>query len=949
MKIQNKLALVSEIESTQYIDNYFISYVEDPNVNEKNVDSHVHSILKTELSYTAREAELAVTKLRNSEIRIPSKTTKATGTGEIDCAVFINDKLRIIIEDKEPNESVELALTEAIIYANGLNAKGEDIRVVIGYTGLDIIVRVLDHVSNKWVPFFINGEELKAFPGKNILDIIYHEKDIHGLVVEEINEEINIQDIIWNLKTIYRTTDLQNDNQKTIDFTIAFIGLKSILEKYRDQNIRGLKTWEDLNPKQDTNDNDSTDDEELRDNIKSVIDKIFEKIGTEYTDLFIIKDSENIETFNLKNTLETFQTDYELRSLRNIYIEISRLHDLHDSKIDLFGEVYESLGDKNTKKAFGQYFTRRHIIKSLIELMEIDIQTFVGQLREEAQNGQIVYSPIAPKNICDPACGTGGFLTEFFKHIMAMAEEHPQYGTLNLSELASTAFYGYDIYTSNVTRTKINMYLAGDGFSEIRKANTLEDTNIERDKFDYIITNPPYGKGTFTVNYPFLEGQERVFRTVINNQRLEVNFLVKIVDMLKPLGRAMVIIPDGILEATTLSPLRDWFVKHCKLEKVVSLPKHAFAPYTHEKTYAIFFEKRLTPLNNVSMAENDPDIWGYIVDNDGFANSDKRFRTDRMNENGKYLHDEFSQWRGIDGSTNDSLIIERYKRKTQLPEEEFFNEWNEKIEGSKYGYIKLQDILKDEFITYPTVLTDEVLRRLNREVEASINIDNIIENNTLTPEELEAKTRIHEVLLEDTNLEYDSEEGIFRDITKIVEPKALTVREIVSQVNTLIEVEDNKITHPKDLTTGEEGSYALKEVYVAILESAGIAYHFNNKNPKYWLRNEEKFKPLTDSQISTRIKKVFTENFLLSSISEVVDIEENDIKAEYQEVIHGYGWEYDSFKSIFIDKENPNIRKTLDLTPEKYLRKPTIEELSLEEFSAENESLINELKSLFGA
>ena len=56
----------------------------------------------------------------------------------------------------------------------------------------------------------------------------------------------------------------------------------------------------------------------------------------------------------------------------------------------------------------------------------------------------------------------------------------------------------------------------------------------------------------------------------------------------------------------------------------------------------------------------------YIIDNDGFANSDKRFRTDRMDENGKYLHDEFSQWRGIDGSTNDSLIIERYKRKTQL-------------------------------------------------------------------------------------------------------------------------------------------------------------------------------------------------------------------------------------------------------------------------------------------
>ena len=200
----------------------------------------------------------------------------------------------------------------------------------------------------------------------------------------------------------------------------------------------------------------------------------------------------------------------------------------------------------------------------------------------------------------------------------------------------------------------------------------------------------------------------------------------------------------------------------------------------------------MTVLKDINQIENDPDIWSYIVDNDGFANSDKRFRTDRMDENGKYLHDEFSQWRGIDGSTNDSLIIERYKRKKQLPEEEFFNEWNEKIEGSKYGYIKLKEILKDEFITYPTVLSDEVLRKLNREVEAVINIENIIENNPLTTKELEAKSKIHEILLEDTNLEYDLEEGIFRDKSKIVEPKALTVRELINKVNEFINEEELK-------------------------------------------------------------------------------------------------------------------------------------------------------------
>lgn len=954
MKIINKLAVITEQESINYLTNYFVSYIEDINVNEKNVDSHVHSILKNKLSYTSKEAELAVTKLRNSEIKIPSKTKLASGTGEIDCGIFINDKLKIIIEDKEPKESVELALSEAIIYANGLNAKGEDIRIVIGFTGIDILLRVLDHTSNRWVPFYINGQELKAFPGKYILNIIYSQKDIHGFVVENIKEDINIRDIIYSLKNIYRTTDLQNDNQKTIDFTIAFIGLKSILEKYKNQGIRGLKNWNSLNNKNNPKDNNSEDDEDLRDNLTSTIDKIFEKmltkdISEDYTDLFIIKDSENTETFNFKRTLETFQTDYHLLSLRKIYTEITKLHDLHDSKIDLFGEVYESLGEKDFRKSFGQFFTRRHIIKTLIELMEINAYDFIGELYEEVENKQVVYKAKSPKNICDPACGTGGFLTEFFKYIKDEAQKHKNYKTIDLSKLASSSFYGYDIYTANVTRTKINMYLSGDGFSEIRKADTLQDQNINNNKFNYIITNPPYGKGTYTVNYSFQEGTETVIKPVINNQRLEVNFLVKIVDMLLPKGRAMAIIPDGILEATTLSPLRVWLLKYCKIEKIVSLPKHAFAPYTHEKTYAIFFEKRLIPLKDINQIENDPDIWSYIVDNDGFANSDKRFRTDRMDENGKYLHDEFSQWRGIDGSTNDSLIIERYKRKTQLKGEEFYNEWEEKIEGLKYGYISLKEILKDEFITYQTVSVEEVLRRLNREVEEKINIEKIIENiDTLNDEEIRVKEKIFEILQKDHELTFDSKKGIFRDNTKTVEPKALTIKDIVEIVNNNLPSKNLKIKHPKDLTIDKEGKYTLKKCYEQILEIAGINYNLNNKNPKYWLKSEEDFKPLTSVQQSTKIKKIFQKIYLLNSIEDIIDLEENEIKEAYIEQIENYGLEYDSFRSSFIDKLNPIIRKTLVCTPEKYFREAKSQSLILEDFEKENKELILEIKKLFG-
>jgi len=928
MKIENKLALIAENEANEIITNQHIEYVKDKNTAEKNVDSKVQSILIDKLDYDEIEAVLAITKLKNSDIVIPSKTVKASGTGEIDCAVFINDELQIIIEDKKPNESVDAALEEAIFYADGLNVKGEDVRVAIGFNGVEFKLRVLDHTSNKWVPFFINGSELRAFPGKKLLNVIYYQKDIHGIAVEEVNEEININDIINNLKTIYRNNELQNDNQKTIDFTIAFIGLKSVLEKYRNKKYlentdyeTTLKKWEELNNEKEPKNNKNSDNRSLKQNITATIDELLH--GDEFKDLFIIRDKENVELFNFKNTINTFVNVAELESLKKIYIEISKLHDLHDSKIDLFGEVYEALGDKNTKKAFGQYFTRRHIIKSLIELMEVDVNDFIGDMNEDKAE--------KPKTICDPACGTGGFITEFFKDILEKTKNHKTYKDIDISDFAGKSFYGYDIYTSNVSRTKINMYLAGDGFSEIRKADTLQDRNIESNKFDYIITNPPYGKGTYTVDYPFYDEENNLsLKSVINSQRLEVNFLVKIIDMLKPNGRGMAIIPDGVLEATTLSPLREWFLKYCKLEKIVSLPKHAFAPYTHEKTYAIFFQKRSEPLTKIEDTQNDSAVWCYIVDNDGFVNSDKRFRTDRMNENGKYLHDEFSQWRGIDGSINDSLIVERYKRKTQLADEKFYNEWDEEITGLKYGYITMNQLLEDEFVSFPSISGNDILKKLNENIENRYDLEKIVTTSELSAEENELKNYLClELLKKDIRCVIDR--NIFYDLKK---PIAFKSRDLANFINNSLS-DELKVKGSKELLTENN---ELKSEYKPVLDELEIKYDLLKATPKFFV--PESFKEIE----WTNLKKIILSILKLSDISEIFSNDE--IKKEYQVLLDERNIEYDLYENKFFNMGKKIITKTLVLTPEKYFRQEEVKAISIDEMKKSNKELLGDVKDL---
>ena len=542
----------------------------------------------------------------------------------------------------------------------------------------------------------------------------FFKPDLLKLIYKYPNEsEFNLQEdidsfsqkdlhtVISKLKTLYRQIpDIQNNDNISINFTISFIALKMI----SDTHDLG---WNEYCTPQD---------------IISVLQRIRRSNELKkYIDIFEIKNKDGSVAFNFEKILNTIYSgemkDDKLDS-ESVIIKVHReiSHIPHKSlEIDLFGEVYECLANSKTKSALGEYFTRRHIIRPIVRMFFTDDDI-----------NRIIFER---KIICDIACGTGGFLTETFKYLRELSDDKSK---RYLSNLAKSVIYGYDINSSSIGRTRINMILAGDGFTDIQCVDSLKTLN---QLFDYIITNVPYGKGDYAIQD---SNDTDIFIQENKVKRLEFNFLIKVVKLLNVGGKALVIVPDGILETPSLSSLREWLLKQCKVTTIISLPKFAFAPYTKEKTYVIFIEKRSKPLDSIeSKILKSERLYAYIVDNDGFANSDKRFETNLKDQNGKWLHNEFAEWREENGTLHRSQIEEIYLAREEDIKQKYLNEWDEEICGKKYGYIQFTDVLKDNIVTNDFVNTTLVNQAIMTEYKSQqllsedlyMVLDNIIPRN----------------------------------------------------------------------------------------------------------------------------------------------------------------------------------------------------------------------------
>lgn len=515
----------------------------------------------------------------------------------------------------------------------------------------------------------LNGNPIREFQTIDIYRLIKNRLTINPYLDSIMTNVDSISTIseaifnkkLWELAGVYRGINFKDNIQK-IDFTVGFVALEYFEEK---EDIDGNKDaskvyWSTCN---------DTIAEKIKNNLSGYISRL-----------------ENETTFNeFKNVMEVVRIAIDgdgknkplidVEDVKQIYDIIDSMKPLHGTGFDLFGAVYEMFASSKEKKDFGEYFTRRHYAHIFAKLL----------LKSED-----IYNPDKEFSIIDPACGTGGFLTESFKVLLNNYEKSGTLTPESKEFLSERCFYGVDVRDENISRTRLNMFLVGDGHTHMYSDNTLKPTkakskSILSKKYQYVITNPPYGSGTIKAN-----------TTVISSNRTEIAFICKVIDLLKTGGEACIITPDGVLENPSYKEFRKEILEKCDIYAIISLPKFAFAPYTKEKTYALFIKKRSATVTKIQQKP----IWMYIIDNDGLANSDKRFPTKLRNNRNGWMHDEISGWVSTDGIEQPGILESRWLVfDDSLGGTTWIDERGITQVARKGGNIAISSILNDHYLT----------------------------------------------------------------------------------------------------------------------------------------------------------------------------------------------------------------------------------------------------------
>ena len=258
---------------------------------------------------------------------------------------------------------------------------------------------------------------------------------------------------------------------------------------------------------------------------------------------------------------------------------------------DVRGDVYEYLLLKISQAGRnGQFRTPRHIIRMMVELM----------------------NPTADEVICDPACGTSGFLVAAGEYLKETRKEEIFYDKQKKEHYMSHMFYGYDMDRTMLRIGAMNMMTHGIDNPFIEYRDSLSDQNTDKDKYTLVLANPPF-KGSLDAE--IVSGD---LLKVCKTKKTELLFLTLFLRILKIGGRCACIVPDGVLfgSSTAHKAIRKEIVENNRLEAVISMPSGVFKPYAGVSTAILIFTK--------TEHGGTDEVWFYDMTADGFSLDDKR-------------------------------------------------------------------------------------------------------------------------------------------------------------------------------------------------------------------------------------------------------------------------------------------------------------------------------------
>ena len=291
---------------------------------------------------------------------------------------------------------------------------------------------------------------------------------------------------------------------------------------------------------------------------------------------------------------------------------------------DTKGDLYEYLLSKlATSGVNGQFRTPRHIIRMMVELMD----------------------PTSEDKICDPACGTAGFLINSLEYILekytrpesVFTDEegnlHNRIGDMMSNDewehFRTDMFYGFDFDPSMGRIASMNLMLHSIDNPNVRQMDAMSKAYDEENKYTLVLANPPF-KGSIDagdINSTLTKGAKTT--------KTELLFMKLINRILDLGGRCAVIVPDGVLFGSSKAhkDIRKALVEENALEGMISMPSGVFKPYAGVSTAILIFTKG---------GETDK-VWFYDMQSDGFSLDDKRTKLDNDGD----IPDIIETWRTV--------------------------------------------------------------------------------------------------------------------------------------------------------------------------------------------------------------------------------------------------------------------------------------------------------------